>query len=70
MQGDPLETSGMLEDWVAKHLHDFINEAKQRASKMDLALMINGRSFMYALDLKKLQKTFLKLSMMCKAVVC
>ncbi len=37
---------------------------------MDLPLMIDGRCLMYALDSKKLQKTFLKLFMMCKVVVC
>ncbi|KAH9560317.1 hypothetical protein CY35_06G099300 [Sphagnum magellanicum] len=69
-RGDPLETSRVLEDWVAKHLQDFVNEAEQGASEMDLALIIDGRCLMYALDPKKLRKTFLKLSMMCKAVVC
>jgi hypothetical protein len=37
---------------------------------MDLALMIDGRCLVYALDLKKLQKTLFKLFMMCKVVVC
>jgi phospholipid-transporting ATPase len=69
-RGDPLETSRVLEDWVAKHLQDFVNKAEQGASEMDLALIIDGRCLMYALDPKKLRKTFLKLSMMCKAVVC
>jgi len=44
-------------------------KVEQGAFEMDLALMIDGRCLMYALDLRKIQKTFLKLFMMCKVVV-
>jgi len=48
---------------------DYLRQAEE-APDMDMALIIDGRCLMYALDPNKLRTTLLKLSMMCKAVVC
>lgn len=70
VQGDPLETARVVEDWVTRQLQIFLGEAENLSSDIDMALVIDGRCLMYALDPHKLRKTLLKLSMMCKAVVC
>lgn len=48
---------------------EYLSEAEERPD-LDMALIIDGRCLMYALDPNKLRTTLLKLSMMCKAVVC
>ncbi|MCO5558594.1 hypothetical protein L7F22_012180 [Adiantum nelumboides] len=71
-RGDPIETARMIEHTVSQKLHDSLQQAfdsEQTQTGLELALIIDGRCLMHALD-PQLRGTLLKLSMLCKAVVC
>ncbi|KAG6549287.1 hypothetical protein Mapa_009273 [Marchantia paleacea] len=71
-RGDPLETARVLEEQVKRQLYDAISaaeEIQQEQSGVDLALVIDGRCLMYALD-PHLRGALLRICMKCKAVVC
>lgn len=62
----------MLEEQVKRQLYDAISaaeEIRQEQSGVDLALVIDGRCLMYALD-PHLRGALLRICMKCKAVVC
>ncbi|KAH7279146.1 hypothetical protein KP509_37G007200 [Ceratopteris richardii] len=71
-RGDALETAQVIERYVAERLNESLRQAvesEQTQTGLELALVIDGRCLMYALD-PELRGTLLKLSVMCKAVVC
>eukprot|EP01018_Ginkgo_biloba_P021170 Gb_12292 [translate_table: standard] len=71
-RGDPVETAQVIENTVKRELDKYLEEAEyyeHSRSGLDLALVIDGKCLMYALD-PQLRGSLLKLSMMCKAVVC
>jgi len=71
-RGDPLETAQVIEDTVKRDLERCLEEAEyydNSRTQLDLALVIDGKCLMYALD-PQLRGKLLRLSMMCKSVVC
>lgn len=71
-RGDPVETARMIEQTVSRKLSESWHQAlesERMQTGLDLALIIDGRCLMFALD-PQLRGTLLKLSMLCKAVVC
>eukprot|EP00250_Pteridium_aquilinum_P005611 c15683_g1_i1 orf=163-3783(+) len=71
-RGDPVETAQMIEQTVSRKLNESLHQALESIrteTGLDLALVIDGRCLMHALD-PQLRGTLLKLSMLCKAVVC
>lgn len=71
-RGDPVETAQMIEHTVSRKLSESLHQAldsEQTQTGLELALVIDGRCLMYALD-PQLRGTILKLAMLCKAVVC
>lgn len=71
-RGDPIETAQKIERTVLQKLNDSLQQAldsERTQTGLDLALIIDGRCLMHALD-PQLRGTLLKLSMLCKAVVC
>lgn len=71
-RGDPLETAQVIEDTVKRDLERCLEEAEyydNSRTQLDLALVIDGKCLMYALD-PQLRGKLLRLSMMSKAVVC
>lgn len=71
-RGDPLETAQVIEDTVKRELERCLEEAEyydNTRTQLDLALVIDGKCLMYALD-PQLRGKLLRLSMMSKAVVC
>lgn len=68
-RGDPIETAQKIEQTVSCKLSEFLQEALDSEQMQDLALIIDGRCLMHALDPQR-RGTLLKLSMLCKAVVC
>lgn len=71
-RGDPVETARVIEYTVKRDLERCLDEVDidmHSRSRLDFALVIDGKCLMYALD-PELRGKLLKLSMMCKAVVC
>ncbi|KAL2632249.1 hypothetical protein R1flu_016935 [Riccia fluitans] len=71
-RGDPIETARVLEEQVKRQLYDAISSAEELQLEqpgVELALVIDGRCLMFALD-PHLRGALLKICMMCKAVVC
>jgi phospholipid-transporting ATPase len=63
------ETKAATRDALTKKL-DAIRGQKDQGSEMDvLALVIDGKSLTYALE-KDIEKIFLDLAVMCKALIC
>ncbi|CAM6046791.1 unnamed protein product, partial [Sphagnum compactum] len=54
-RGDPLETAQVIEDSVTRQLQDCLREANQWEGEIDMALVIDGRCLMCALDPDKLR---------------
>jgi hypothetical protein len=50
LQGHPLETAQVIEDSVTRQLQDCLREANQCEGEIDMALVIDGRCLMCALD--------------------
>lgn len=69
MQGDTYVTAQAVRDLVSRRMEDYLDQA-ERLGDADMALVIDGRCLMYALDPLTLRGTLLKLCMLCKAVVC
>ncbi len=70
LQGDPLETAQVVEDSVTRQLQDWFREVNQCEGEIDMALVIDARCLMCALDPDKLQGAFLQFCIQCKAVIC
>lgn len=70
MQGDALMTAQAVSALVKQRMEDYLVEAERVPEDTDMALVIDGRCLMYALDPLMLRGTLLKLCMLCKAVVC
>lgn len=71
-RGDPVETARYIKEVVKTQLMKCIEEAEQILSTVtgpSLALVIDGKCLMYALDLS-LRGMLLNLSLNCKSVVC
>ncbi|CAM6024297.1 unnamed protein product [Sphagnum balticum] len=69
-RGNPLETAQVIEDSVTRQLQDCLREANQCEGEIDMALVIDGRCLMCALDPDKLRGAFLQFCIQCKAVIC
>jgi phospholipid-transporting ATPase len=64
------ETKSATRDTLTKKLTAIRSQATLPTPEMDvLALVIDGKSLTYALE-KDIEKTFLDLAVMCKAVIC
>ncbi|KAH8653216.1 P-type ATPase-like protein [Tricladium varicosporioides] len=63
------ETAGMTRDNIQKKLDAIRNQGDGTFAQDTLALVIDGKSLTYALE-KELEKNFLDLAVMCKAVIC
>jgi len=70
VQGDALLTAQAVSALVKERMEGYLVDAERVPEDMDMALVIDGRCLMYALDPLMLRGTLLKLCMMCKAVVC
>lgn len=71
-QGDPVEIARFMREGVKKELKKCIDEAQQyiySISGPKLALIIDGKCLMYALD-PSLRVMLLNLSLNCSSVVC
>ncbi|XP_010255676.1 PREDICTED: phospholipid-transporting ATPase 3-like [Nelumbo nucifera] len=71
-RGDPVETARFIRETVKQELRKCLEEAQQHlhtVSKQKLALIIDGKCLMYALD-PALRGNLLNLSLNCSAVVC
>ncbi|XP_074309802.1 phospholipid-transporting ATPase 3-like [Silene latifolia] len=71
-RGDPVETARFISDAVKTQLKSSIDEAQQilrTASGPKIALIIDGKCLMYALD-PSLRGILLNLSLNCTSVVC
>ncbi|KAH9606858.1 hypothetical protein KSS87_020266 [Heliosperma pusillum] len=71
-RGDPVETARFIRDAVKTQLKSSIDEAQQilrTASGPKIALVIDGKCLMYALD-PSLRGILLNLSLNCTSVVC
>ncbi|GJN20599.1 hypothetical protein PR202_gb07995 [Eleusine coracana subsp. coracana] len=71
-KGDPVEIARVIKDTVKQKLKSFHEEAQHSLSSMPerkLALIIDGRCLMYALD-PTLRVDLLGLSLICNSVVC
>ncbi|TVU31027.1 hypothetical protein EJB05_22691 [Eragrostis curvula] len=71
-KGDPIEIARVIKDTVKQSLKNFHEEALRSLSRMPerkLALIIDGRCLMYALD-PTLRVDLLGLSLSCHSVVC
>lgn len=55
---------------VKRRMEEYLQEAEGMLDDTDMALVIDGRCLMYALDPLMLRGTLLQLCMLCKAVVC
>jgi phospholipid-transporting ATPase len=69
VQGDAYATAQAVSDLVGRRMEEYLTQAEQLGDA-DMALVIDGRCLMYALDPLTLRGTLLKLCMLCKAVVC
>ncbi|KAH6664992.1 P-type ATPase-like protein [Halenospora varia] len=63
------ETAAMTRDNIQKKLDAIRNQGDGTFAQDTLALVIDGKSLTYALE-KDLEKNFLDLAVMCKAVIC
>lgn len=71
-RGDPVETARFMRDVVKQELKKCLEEAQHSLRTLSgpkLALVIDGKCLMYALD-PALRKTLLDLSLNCNSVVC
>ena len=70
-QGDPVEIAHIIKDSVNHDLKRCLEEAQQylHISGQKLALIIDGKCLMYALD-PNLRVNLLNLSLNCSSVVC
>ncbi|XP_042497876.1 phospholipid-transporting ATPase 3-like isoform X2 [Macadamia integrifolia] len=71
-RGDPMEVARFIKDAVKQELRKCLEEAEHylcRVTGPKLALIIDGKCLMYALD-RSLRGNFLKLSLICSSVVC
>lgn len=71
-RGDPVEIARVIKDSVKQNLKNFHDEAQHSlisSSERKLALTIDGRCLMYALD-PTLRVDLLGLSLICHSVVC
>lgn len=71
-QGDPVEIARVIKDSVKQSLKNFHEEAQRSlisTPERKLALIIDGRCLMYALD-PTLRVDLLGLSLSCHSVVC
>ncbi|OVA09139.1 Cation-transporting P-type ATPase [Macleaya cordata] len=71
-RGDPVETERFIRDMVKQELKRCLEEAQHHlnvVSAPKLALIIDGKCLMYALD-PALRGTLLNLSLNCSSVVC
>ncbi|KAG0584958.1 hypothetical protein M758_3G246700 [Ceratodon purpureus] len=68
-RGDTYATAQAVGDLVGRRMDEYLAQAEQLGDA-DMALVIDGRCLMYALDPLTLRGTLLKLCMMCRAVVC
>ncbi|CAN6483615.1 unnamed protein product [Victoria cruziana] len=71
-KGDPVETARAIKDLVKQELKRCIDEAERclhMAPTPKLALVIDGKCLMYALD-PQLRGSLLRLSLNCSSVVC
>ncbi|KAL5725371.1 P-type phospholipid transporter [Ranunculus cassubicifolius] len=71
-RGDPVEIARFIRDAVKEELHKCLEEAKHSLRTLSgpkLALVIDGKCLMYALD-PALRKDLLDLSLNCNSVVC
>ena len=71
-QGDPVEIARVIKDSVKQSLKSFHEEARHSlisTPERKLALIIDGRCLMYALD-PTLRVDLLGLSLICHSVVC
>ena len=69
VQGDTYVTAQAVSELVRRLLEDYLVQAEQLGDA-DMALVIDGRCLMYALDPLTNRGTLLKLCMLCRAVVC
>lgn len=63
-------TAQAVSSLVKQRMEEYLDEAERVADDVDMALVIDGRCLMYALDPLIGRGTLLKLCMLCKAVVC
>ncbi|XP_043706118.1 phospholipid-transporting ATPase 3-like isoform X2 [Telopea speciosissima] len=71
-RGDPVETARFIKETVKQELRKCLEEAEHylhRVGGPKLALIIDGKCLMYALD-RSLRGILLKLSLICSSVVC
>ncbi|XP_058073822.1 phospholipid-transporting ATPase 3 isoform X2 [Magnolia sinica] len=71
-RGDQVEIARVLRDWVKQELKKCMDDAQHylhTVSRPKLALIIDGKCLMYALD-PTLRVTLLNLSLNCTSVVC
>ncbi|KAM7251637.1 hypothetical protein ACFE04_023520 [Oxalis oulophora] len=68
-KGDQVEIARLLKEEVKKELNKCYEEALDAVNGPKLALVIDGKCLMYALD-PSLRVKLLNLSLMCHAVVC
>ena len=71
-QGDPVEIARVIKDSVKQSLKSFHEEARHSlisTPERKLALIIDGRCLMYALD-PTLRVDLLGLSLICHSVIC
>lgn len=71
-RGDPVEIARVIKDSVKQELDRYLEEAQELLRSPygpKLALIIDGKCLMYALDLT-LRVSLLKLSLNCSSVVC
>ncbi|KAL5980614.1 Phospholipid-transporting ATPase 3 [Asimina triloba] len=71
-RGDPVEIARVIGDWVKQELRKCLDEAQhymRTVSGPKMALIIDGKCLMYALD-PNLRVTLLNLSLNCSSVVC
>ncbi|XP_024380189.1 phospholipid-transporting ATPase 3 isoform X3 [Physcomitrium patens] len=69
-RGDAVMTAQAVSSLVKQRMEEYLDEAERVADDVDMALVIDGRCLMYALDPLIGRGTLLKLCMLCKAVVC
>ncbi|CAO2829122.1 unnamed protein product [Amaranthus hypochondriacus] len=71
-RGDPVETARFIRDFVKRQLQNCVDEAQQILRSIvgpKLALVIDGKCLMYALD-TSLRGALLNLSLNCSSVIC
>ncbi|URE37002.1 ATPase, class [Musa troglodytarum] len=70
-KGDPVEIARVIKDTVKNHLKQCLEEAHRylHVSGQKLALVIDGKCLMYALD-PNLRVNLLNLSLNCSSVIC